>query len=463
MSVSKTQQKREHDKDLGPHGSFPVSPAGDHLKAAWDLAGHAANPDEIRRKIIAFAHEHGLTEHLPQAAKDHMNGMSVQKAKQSDTQALFSMAWNHESMEGDTHEKRRLVAFAHEHQLQHLLPEDAHGMMHDMSVPHNHEGVKNDAESGLHSHMVVKALDPISPFTGEVVKAWEDGDVAHWEGWLSTPRKDGEKDVTEPEAFLEPAQGYFSRMAPVSLQHGLINLPVGHLQKAAIVRDGVILKSFSHPTDPADFENFPGSGTGVWVRGLANEKPGRDALRKGNVGGMSFIANAAEKEPLPGGRYRYTKLDPWIESTIAAYPINPDAVIAVVKAFGVTPEKENTSMGKLEDIFNAALAAQEAEKQVQDAQTITKAELGEALQEFKTLLLGEVSNEVKKALPVQDPDYRGEGVGRKGTIPQTADPREADPANYLIQKAEKGEEWDLTDKQIVAGLTLEALLSGLNA
>lgn len=120
-------------------------------------------------------------------------------------------------------------------------------------------------------------------------------------------------------------------------------------------------------------------------------------------------------------------------------------------------------MGKLEDLFAAALEAQNAQKAEQDAQTITKAELGEALQEFKTLLLGEVSNEVKKALPVQDPDYRGEGVGRKGTIPQTADPREADPANYLIQKAEKGEEWDLTDKQIVAGLTLEALLSGLNA
>src|SRR5258707_1150160 len=119
--------------------------------------------------------------------------MILSKAKQSDLQELFSMAFAHETDEGDTSEKRRLVRFAHTHELQHLLPEDAHGLMHDMNVPHNHDGTTND-EDGMHAHTVVKAFTP----NGEVVKAWVDGDTALWEGWLSTPRKDKEKDVTEP-------------------------------------------------------------------------------------------------------------------------------------------------------------------------------------------------------------------------------------------------------------------------
>lgn len=398
---------------------------------------------------------------LMQKSISNQERASVQKAKSGDLADLFNMAWNHESMEGDNHEKRRLVAFAHEHQLAHLLPEESHGMMHEMRIPHNHDGVSND-EDGYHEHTVVKALAPLAPLTGEVVKSWESGGgVSHFEGWLSTPRKDQEKDVTEPEAFLGPAQGYFARMAPLSLQHGLTTLPIGHLQKAAIVRDGKILAEFRHPTDPGEFENFPGEGSGVWVLGAVNEEPGRKALRKGNIGGMSFIANAAVKENLPGGRYRYTKLDPWIESTIAAYPINPDAVIAVVKAFGVTPEKEPQDMGKLEDILNAALEAQKVQKAEADAQTITKADLGEILGEFKTSLLGEVSAEIKKSIPT-DPTETRDGVGRRGTVQKAGEsPFETDPAAYLIQKAEKGEEWTLEERQVVAGITMEAMLNGL--
>lgn len=460
-SVSQAQAKREHDTYLGPHKSFPTNDVGLHLRAAWDLSGHAANPDAMRHRILAFAHEHNLMNHLPESAKTYHSGQMLKKAKSGDLSDLFNMAWNHESMEGDTHEKRRLVAFAHEHALQHLLPEQAHGMMHEMRVPHNHDGVKND-EDGYHEHTVVKSLDPIAPLTGEVVKAWEDGGVAHWEGWLSTPRKDNEKDVTEPEAFIEPAKSYFARMAPVSLQHGLRNLPVGHLQKAAIVRDGKITHEFKHPTDPADFEHFPNEGTGVWVRGLANEAPGRDALRKGNVGGMSFIANAAAKENLPGGRYRYTKLDPWIESTIAAYPINPDAVIAVVKAFGCIPEKEPQDMGKLEDILNAALEAQKLQKAEADAQTITKADLGEILGEFKTSLLGEVNITIQKAIPA-DPTETRDGVGRQGTIQKASGEitLESDPVAYLVKKAESDEDWSLQEREVVSGLTLKGLLDGL--
>ena len=73
-------------------------------------------------------------------------------------------------------------------------------------------------------------------------KAWgEDGQDCFYEGWLSTPNRDLEKDITEPEAFVPVLKSYFARRAPVTVQHGTQYLPAGHLQKAVVVRDGKVL------------------------------------------------------------------------------------------------------------------------------------------------------------------------------------------------------------------------------
>jgi hypothetical protein len=53
----------------GPGESFPISGPED-VKHAWDLAGHAENPDEVRAKIKAGAKAHGWESGLPEDARD---------------------------------------------------------------------------------------------------------------------------------------------------------------------------------------------------------------------------------------------------------------------------------------------------------------------------------------------------------------------------------------------------------
>lgn len=119
-------------------------------------------------------------------------------------------------------------------------------------------------------------------------------------------------------------------------------------------------------------------------------------------------------------------------------------------------------MGKLEDILNAALEAQKLQKAEADAQTITKADLGEILGEFKTSLLGEVNITIQKAIPA-DPTETRDGVGRQGTIQKASGEitLESDPVAYLVKKAESDEDWSLQEREVVSGLTLKGLLDGL--
>jgi hypothetical protein len=264
---------------------------------------------------------------------------------------------------------------------------------------------------------------------------------------------------------------YFSRRAPVSIEHDGKSLPIGHLQKAAVLVDGKVVKSQVHPTDPAEFEYLPITGSGVWVRGVANEPLGISAIRKGNVGGMSFIATA-KAEALPGGRYRYIDFDPWVESTIAAYPINPQAVIAVTKAFGL--ETKDTTNMALADILAEAQAEidakKAAEKQAEPQVVgITKAELGATLLEFKDLMFGEFKSqvdaqiaEVQKAASVPQ---RGQGTGRQGTVITPDQERDNDPLAYLVSvtKAAKGEDSEISeeDKHLIGAMTHAWLTAGL--
>jgi hypothetical protein len=48
--------------------SYPIRDASD-VKAAWNLAGRAADPAAVRRKIIAIAKRLGLSAALPDTAK----------------------------------------------------------------------------------------------------------------------------------------------------------------------------------------------------------------------------------------------------------------------------------------------------------------------------------------------------------------------------------------------------------
>ena len=463
MSISAAQRKK--DPKAGPHGSFPLD--ADHLKAAWDLAGHAANPEAVRAKVLAFARAHGMMDRLPASAKQHAkNSETMQKATAEDMRAVMQQAWQVGYESGNTWMHQHLVQLAHERGLLKHLPQEAHGMMHDMGIPHEHEGMTNKTDSdgnpvgSGHEHMVTKATPKVGFI--EIQKSWgDDGQDCFYEGWLSTPSRDLEKDITEPEAFIPSLSSYFARRAPVSVQHGTQFLPAGHLQKAVVVRDGNVLAEASHPTDAADFEHFPNSGSGVWVRGRLTESPARDSVRKGNCGGMSFIALATEYAPLPGGGRRITRLDPLQETTVAPYPVNSEATIAVAKAFGLSPAEEHSQEDNMtqsiDELLAKALEARQAQE-TPESEGVTKDELGQMLLDFKTQIEATVAESVQKAMPV-----RGEGTGRKGGVSEVnpADLRDADPVKYIAKKAVSGDEMDELDMRLLHAITWKALTEGL--
>lgn len=492
-SISAAQRKK--DPHAGPHGSFPLD--ADHLKAAWDLAGHAANPDAVRAKVRAYAKAHGMTNLLPKDAQDEekAEGKQAKKAKGGDVRDLLQTAYH--MSEPHSYQRERLVRMAASKGLTHHLPEEAHTDLHEFHIRHNHPNMNdgilprlNGENEGdiqedpddpayplFHEHQVVKAI-PKATF-GTIQKAWVDeGGTQYIEGWMSTPDRDIEKDIVEPEAFLgDPLKDYFARSAPLSLEHGTDAVPAGHLQKAAILRDGRVLQEESHPSDPADFTVLPTSGSGVWVRAVINEEPAVSSVRKGNVGGMSFIGNFTKSERLPGGGRRLLQINPLLESTVAAYPVNPKAAFTrVQKALGldlVAPEPAQETPHMDEDFdfdafmataYEKAEAKRQADEKANQAQkAITLEGLGEVLSAFQDKLLSAVDEKVTKAFSEVVPE-RGEGVGRKGVAPssETPDAFEADPLAYLIAKSQKGEELTVREKEVAGKLWNEVLAKGMS-
>ncbi|GHO45186.1 hypothetical protein [Ktedonospora formicarum] len=228
--------------------------------------------------------------------------------------------------------------------LTNMLAHEAHegeGTPEELGITGN--GVKKSMEDLLLEWFgpeeVHKSYNPIEK-TFVITKAWEDEQGLNIEGWVSTDDPDLEKDITEPEAFQKSIDDYFRRSAPVSYNHKTQDMPVGHLRKGALVRDGKIFHEVSHPFDPADFEHFPGTGTGFYARGVLTEPTVSGAVRKGNIGGFSFIGNATHYQKLPGGGRRFTEIHPLIETTVAPYPVNQKAAIIAAKAFGLEEESE---------------------------------------------------------------------------------------------------------------------------
>lgn len=164
-----------------------------------------------------------------------------------------------------------------------------------------------------------------------VAKAWDDNGVTRIEGWISTPDLDIEREVTEPEAFANSLDGLFERGAPISSKHDTIPYPVGHLQKAVLIRDGVVFKSAQHPTDPAEFENLPTSGTGMYACGVINNPTASQQVKSGNVRSFSYTGYVKKAEKFTNGVRRFLEIDPLIETCIAAYPVNPSAKMTITK------------------------------------------------------------------------------------------------------------------------------------
>ncbi|GHO44522.1 hypothetical protein [Ktedonospora formicarum] len=186
--------------------------------------------------------------------------------------------------------------------------------------------------------VIQKSFNPIAK-EFRIEKAWKQDNTTFVEGWVSTEDEDLQKDTVPPESFLGAIDDYFSRSAPLSMNHDLTKLPVGHAQKAVLVRDGNILHTALHPRDPAEFENFEAKGTGLYARFAVTDPDAADAVLSNNIGAFSWIGNVTHYTRKANGGKHFLKVSPFIESTLAAYPVNQKAVITAAKAYGLVPEE----------------------------------------------------------------------------------------------------------------------------
>ena len=298
------KERKNAPTHAGPHESFPLGPGCEHVKSAWDLAGHAANPNKVRGRVRAYAKKHGCS--LPDTASEK---------KSVDLEDMFN--------------------------------EEFHAALHSEGIEHEHE-----ADCALYDptlagscesvYEVKKSFNPVGKsFTVSKAVVADDGSLVV-EGWISTNAPDLDKDVVEPECFQgAPLSEYFQRGAPISCEHDMDKYPVGHLQRAVLVRDGSILQEETHPTDPADFLEGPGNGTGWYGRGVVDaEEPAAKKIQKGHSRSFSGVGNLTDYEKMYNGGRRYKAINPLLETTVAAYPVNAAAVMRVVKASGLEEKEE---------------------------------------------------------------------------------------------------------------------------
>ena len=188
-----------------------------------------------------------------------------------------------------------------------------------------------------------------------LMKSWveDNGDVG-FEGWISTPHRDLEGDIIEPEAFAgEGLTNYMRRGAPVSVEHNTRTIPVGFLMKSMLVRDGKTIQTELNERNPGDFRYADAAvGTGWYARGLVYEDAAKRGVVNGTLSSFSWIGMPKDWKTLVGkGRHFKDRgsINPVIETTITAYPINTTAVMRIAKASGLLPSVS------MDDVYQAVL------------------------------------------------------------------------------------------------------------
>lgn len=171
------------------------------------------------------------------------------------------------------------------------------------------------------------------------------------EGWISTPMRDIEKDVMEPESFAgESLHAYMQRGAPISVEHNTRTFPVGFLQKATLVRDGKVIQEEINPKQKSEDYRFFEGGTGFYGVGTIYDKAAAIGVMKGTVSSFSWLGMPVEWENFPDGGKHFVKkgsVNPLLEVTVTAYPVNTSATMRIAKSLGYIPHMDRKRMAEL--------------------------------------------------------------------------------------------------------------------
>lgn len=85
---SRKQHKANGGYFAGPDDSFPLKDASD-VNDAYRLAGHADNPEQVRKNIVNWAKKHGHTDALPDTAKEDEGDKKEERSEASEYHALY--------------------------------------------------------------------------------------------------------------------------------------------------------------------------------------------------------------------------------------------------------------------------------------------------------------------------------------------------------------------------------------
>jgi hypothetical protein len=195
-----------------------------------------------------------------------------------------------------------------------------------------------------------------------IKKAWVNADGSvNVEGWVSTNIKDIEKDIMEPETFAGPTiKGYFDRGAPISTEHNTRDYPVGYMLKSALIREGDVFEQLDNTRYPKmDFRYFDEEATSItgWYGlGVIDDERAALAVAKGKLSSFSWIGMPRLWTPIPGGGRHFSQkggIDPLLEATITAYPINPTAIMRVAKAYGYARPRLSLDPDRVERVLRS--------------------------------------------------------------------------------------------------------------
>lgn len=172
------------------------------------------------------------------------------------------------------------------------------------------------------------------------------------EGWISTNQQDIEKDIIEPESFSGIGlRDYMRRGAPISVEHNTRTLPAGYLQRSWLVRGGTVLQEEANPkqSGPVTRPDFAG-GTGWYGVGTIYDKHAALGVAKGVVSSFSWIGFPVDWEQIPTGGRHFKKagsVNPLLEVTVTAYPVNTSATMRIAKSRGYIPRLDRQRMAEL--------------------------------------------------------------------------------------------------------------------
>lgn len=212
----------------GPHESFPIEEPGD-VTDAWDLAGHADNPDAVRRHIISIARRKGpeFVARLPKTANVSKEDTSVPKPNKIDLTKATP-----EQMTAYAQELEKALEAQEQHEVEKAKkpktpPADADGDENDVEKNQNCDVAMKKSLTTLEKQVkeqeaeIKKAKDEAAAAREEVRKAKDEAELVKIEKQVAAEMPKIPGTTLEVAKMLQQAKATLTAEAYSTLEKAL--------------------------------------------------------------------------------------------------------------------------------------------------------------------------------------------------------------------------------------------------